>query len=267
MSEVLAEIRKIPPVTRLLCISSVSVSLSSMMGLVSPYKVVYTYKYVFRDLQVWRLYTSFFLGGSGINYIFDLVMLYRSADQLESGPYQGRSADLAWQLFASCVAIIITSIPVKSLVFFRPLLLCLAYVSSALAPVGAQTSIMGLISVPITYFPYIFLGMDLLMGGPGAVAQSLPGAVVGHLWWWGVWGPNTGGEGGILAQWGAAPRWLREWMGQRDTSTSARTAAGTSRANAGSGIHIVPPRRPAESGASTSTSGYNWGTGQKLGSQ
>ncbi|KAJ7676470.1 Derlin [Mycena rosella] len=168
MNDLLAEIRKIPPVTRVLCLSSVGVSLSTMMGLVSPYRVVYTYGLVFEQLQVWRLYTSFFLGSGGINYVFELAMLYRQTDQLEAGPYARKSADLAWQLFAASGLIIITSLPVGSVVFFRPLLLCLAYLSSALAPVGAQTSIMGLVQLPAVYTPYIMLLMDLLLAAPAA---------------------------------------------------------------------------------------------------
>ncbi|KAF7338771.1 Derlin [Mycena sanguinolenta] len=115
MSELLAEIRKIPPVTRFVCGSFLGVSLSVMGGLVSGYKVIYTYKYAFEQLQIWRIYTSFFLGSSGINYIFELVMLYRTMDQLESGPFAGRSADLAWQLFAAGVGIMIASLPMNSM--------------------------------------------------------------------------------------------------------------------------------------------------------
>ncbi|KAJ7222055.1 Der1-like family-domain-containing protein [Mycena haematopus] len=271
MNEFLAEIRKIPPVTRFVCISCLSVSLSVMGGLVSGYKVIYTYKSAFEQLQIWRVYTSFFLGSSGINYIFELVMLYRTMDQLESGPFARRSADLAWQLFAAGVGIMITSIPMNSMLFFRPFLLCIAYVGSALAPAGTMTSIMGLIHLPIKYLPYIMLGMDLLMFGPGAVAASLPGALIGHLWWWGVWGSEIGGAGGVLQPWSVAPRWLREWMGEGNAPPpGARAPDGATGANSGGGVRVIPPRRPAEAtpGAGTSsTTGYNWGgRGNRLGS-
>ncbi|KAF8217675.1 Der1-like family-domain-containing protein [Mycena galopus ATCC 62051] len=265
MDDFLAEIRKIPPVTRVVCFSFLSISLSCMAGLVSGYKIIYTYSLAFEKLQIWRLYTSFFLGSSGINFIFELAMVYRTMDQLESGPFAGRSADLAWQLFVAGIGIMITSLPVNSMIFFRPFLLCITYVGSALAPAGAMTSIMGLIQLPIKYLPYIMLGMDLLMAGPGAVAQSLPGAVVGHLWWWGVWGPEVGGAGGILQQWSAAPRWLREWMGEGNAPLpGARTPDGATGANSGTPVRVIPPRRAADATAgagTTRTTGYNWGGG------
>ncbi|KAJ7669409.1 Der1-like family-domain-containing protein, partial [Mycena polygramma] len=272
MDDFLAEIRKIPPITRFVCGSSLGVSLSVMMALVSPYKIIYTYGLAFEKMQIWRLYTSFFLGSGGINYIFEFVMLYRTMDQLESGPYARRSADLAWQMFVANIGIILASIPMGSGVFFRPFLLAIAYLGSALAPPGAMTSIMGLVQLPIKYLPYIMLGMDLLMAGPGAVAVALPGAVIGHLWWWGVWGPELGGAGGVLQPWSAAPQWFRDYMGEGNAPPpTARGPNGTTGANAGQGVHIIPPKRQVEDrGAGTGAAGaraggggggYNWGGG------
>ena len=149
------------------------------------------------------------------------------------------------------------------MVFLRPLLLCIVYLSSNLAPPGAQTSLYGLITIPIKYFPYALLGMDLLMGGPGAAAQAIPGAVVGHLWWMGVFGTELGGTGGgVLTEWGRAPRWLRNWFGEDDVSSSRRTL------NSGGGVSVVPPRARAEEAANANantTFGHRWGTGQRLG--
>jgi len=264
-----AEIRKIPPVTRFLCASSLGVTIPVIMNLLSPYKIVYMYGLVFHKLQIWRLFTSFFLGSGGIGYIFEFATLYRTADQIESGPYARASADLAWQLTASAISIIILSIPVNSYVFFRPFLLCLVYVWSKLAPVGSLTSIMGLVTLPIWYMPYIFLGIDILIGGPGYAAKSLPGAVVGHLWWWGVWGSAVGGRGGILQEFGRAPQWLRDMLDEGPTPPANTGPAGGAGANQGGGVHIIPPRRTVASASRSdgnTSSGYNWGSGQRLGS-
>ncbi|KAJ7868635.1 DER1-domain-containing protein, partial [Mycena olivaceomarginata] len=217
MSDLVAEIRKIPPVTRTLCISSVCVSLGVMMGLVSPYKVIYTYSLAFGKLEIWRLYSSFFLGSGGINYILELVMLYRTMNDLESGPYARRSADLAWQLAIASAAIIVTSIPVGSMIFFRPFLLCIAYIGSALAPPGAMTSIMGLITLPVKYPALHYAGHGPSHGGPQRGRHRAPRrrhrapVVVGAYG-----GPSSAAREGVLTPWSAAPRWLRQWMGEGD---------------------------------------------------
>ncbi|KAJ7854262.1 Der1-like family-domain-containing protein [Mycena olivaceomarginata] len=239
--DVLTEFRKLPPVTRTLLASTATVTLSCIAQITSPSRVVYTYGLAFQKLQIWRLYTSFFLANGGITFIFEMVMLYRMMDQLESGPhgpYARRSADLAWQLFVANILILILSIPVGRGSFFHPFLLCIAYMSSALAPPGAQTSLFGLVTLPLIYLPYVMLGTDLLTGGPDAVVVALPGAVVGHMWWWSVWGSAAGGAGGVLEPWSGAPMWMKKYMGE---VYPLRRADGAPGANIGRGVTIVPP--------------------------
>ncbi|KAL1720979.1 Der1-like family-domain-containing protein [Schizophyllum commune] len=259
MDGFVAEIRKIPPVTRFLCISSLGVTLTTLMNLVSPYRVLYVQDLVLRRLEVWRLYTSFFLGGGGINYIFELAMLYRTANELEEGPYARRSSDLAWQLFIANFATVIASTPLHPFIFTRPMLVCLTYLSAQLAPPGAQSSLFGLISFPVRYMPFVMVGLDLLMGGPGAAAQSCVGAAIGHLWWWGVWGAGLGGQGPLSA-FGEAPQWLRNLFGE----SGPRGGSQGGFRMGGTGVHVVPPRR-AQQAASGATSGHNWGHGRRLG--
>lgn len=153
--------------------------------------------------------------------------------------------------------------PLRTYIFNRPLLVCLAYLSSALAPPGAQTSLMGLVTVPIKHFPYVMIGMDLLMGGPSAAAQSVAGAVVGHAWWWSVWGAALGSQG-VLARASQAPEWLRKLLGETGAPPPPPSGAGGAGAGlAAAGVHVVPSQRqvPPTAGAT----GYNWGSGQRLG--
>ncbi|TRM62355.1 Der1-like family-domain-containing protein [Schizophyllum amplum] len=240
MDDFMRELRKIPPVTRFLCFSSLAVTGTTLMNIVSSYKALYVRDLVLRRFEVWRLYTSFFLGGGGINYIFELVMLYRTATELEEGPYVRRSSDFAWQLFLANIATIIASTPLNPYIFARPMLVCLTYLSSQLAPAGAQSSLFGLVTFPVRYLPFVMIGLDLLMGGPGAAAQSCVGAAIGHLWWWGVWGASLGGQG-YLSAFGEAPRWLRNLFGESGT----RGGDGGFRM----GVRV----------------GHNWGSGRRLG--
>ena len=139
------------------------------------------------------------------------------------------------------------NLPLRTFVHTRALLIALTYVSSMLAPPGSQTSFWGLITFPVKYLPYAFIAMDFLMGGPQAAAVSISGAVVGHLWWWGVW------DTGVLRNFATAPRFLRSLMGE-DSDGRPRPLGG--------GVHVIPPRRdePAR------PAGRNWGRGQRLGS-
>jgi len=244
------EIRKIPPVTRFLCGSSLAVSVPVMLQLLSPYKVVFVRELVMQRFELWRIWSSFFFGGTGFSYLFELVMLYRSSNALELDRYPRRSPDYAWQLTLAAGAILALNLPLGSYVHSRALTLCLLYLSSALAPAGSQTSLMGLITLPVQYLPYAMIGIDLITGGPGAAATSVSGAVVGHLWWWAIHGEDGRGLPGIR-EFGRAPSWVRALVGE-----------GAGPAVAGTGVHVVPPREQRGS----SSRRYNWGGGgQRLG--
>ena len=131
------------------------------------------------------------------------------------------------------------------MVHTRARLLALVYMLAALAPAGSQTSFFGIITIPVVYLPYLLIFLDLISSGPRAAAVSTSGAIVGHLWWWGLW------DTGALREWGKAPDWLARMMGQR----------GGPQVNTGGGVYVTPPRR--EEAAPTGV--HNWGSGRKLG--
>ena len=138
------------------------------------------------------------------------------------------------------------------------------YLSSNLAPPGALTSVMGFITVPIKFFPYVLIGLDFLMAGPSLAAQSVAGAVVGHLWWWGVWGSGLGSQG-IWSAYASAPGWLRDFFGERHSGGQPPAAGGAAAGLAQGGVHVMAPRRTTASRGSSSTTGYAWGSGRRLG--
>lgn len=180
--------------------------------------------------------------------------MYHYSNTLELEHYSRRSPNYAWQLTLAAGAILTLNLPLGSFVHSRALTICILYLYSALAPAGAQTSLMGLITLPIQYLPYAMIGVDLITGGPRAAAVSVTGAVVGHLWWWIIYGEDGRGLPG-LRHFGNAPSWVRILVSD-----------GVGPGIAGTGVHVVPPRQ--QRGASGGTTGYNWGSrGNRLGSE
>jgi len=244
MSELLAEIRKIPPVTRFICGSTVAVTLPVMLKIISPYTMIFVKELVTKRREFWRIYTSFFIGESGINFIFDMAMQYRNTGALESY-YDGRSADLAWQLLFASASIIALNIPLGTFVHTRALMVAITYVSGQLSPPGTQTSLWGVVSFPVRYFAYALVAIDFVIGGKQAAMSALTGIIVGHLWWWGVW------ESRALQEFGKAPGWMRSLI---DTMPSPGPASGAP------GGSFSGSRR-----SGGRTTGYNWGSGRRLG--
>lgn len=139
------------------------------------------------------------------------------------------------------------NLPLHSFLHARALLVCLTYLSARLAPPGTQTSLWGLLTIPVVYFPYALIAMDFIMAGPAAAATSVTGAVVGHLWWWGVHNTRA------MRSYSVAPAWLSNWI------DGPRRPEG---ATSSGGVHVVPPRRREEPGVAM---GHTWGSGQRLG--
>ncbi|KAH9026283.1 DER1-domain-containing protein [Lactarius deliciosus] len=248
------EIRKIPPVTRFLCGSSLVVSIPVMMQIVGPYKLIFVPALVTQKFELWRIWSSFFLGSTGLNFVFEFIMLYRSSNSMELDHYGRRSADYAWQLILAAGAILALNLPLGSFVHSRALTLCLLYLSSSLAPAGSQSSIMGLITLPVKYLPYAMIAMDVVTSGTRAAAVSVTGAVVGHLWWWMMYGEDGRGLPGVR-EFGRAPSWVRALVGDSATANVA-----------GTGVHVFPPRQQQQQQPARAR-GYNWGGGgQRLGS-
>ena len=96
--------------------------------------------------------------------------------------------------------------------------------------------------------------MDAVTGGTGAAAVSVTGAVIGHLWWWLMYGEDRQGLPGVR-EFGRAPSWVGALVGGGATPNIA-----------GTGVHAFPPRQQRQPPARAT--GYNWGGGgQRLGSE
>jgi Derlin-2/3 len=131
----------------------------------------------------------------------------------------------------------------------RAMILAITCLSSSLSPPGSQTSLYGLISIPSVYFPYALVAMDVIMGGSAAVAQSVSGAIVGHLWWWIVFKSRTRADAA------KAPRFVRALVSD---GVAAPGAAPTFRA-ADSRAEALRPQARAGAGGGNRR-GYQLGT-------
>lgn len=78
MADILEEYYKIPIVTRVYATACVLTTAACTLDLVSPFSLYFSFKLVFRDLEVWRLVTNFFFFGShfSLDFVFHMFYLY-----------------------------------------------------------------------------------------------------------------------------------------------------------------------------------------------
>lgn len=176
------EIRKIPPVTRTLLGSTLAVTLPVTLAIKPAFTFALYWPLVYRNWQFYRIYTSFFFGGSGLSLLFDCFVLYRNSSDLELNHFARRTADYVWCLLVMAAVILGTNQPLGSMIHFNQLQMALTYVWSRANP-HSVVSFFGMVNVPSRFLPYTYLALHLLQGGPGAAVQSGTGLLAGYAYW------------------------------------------------------------------------------------
>lgn len=161
-----------------------AVTIPVYLGTVNPQTVFYDEHSVFSEYEIRRLWSSFFLGTAGIFYLLEIWSLYNTSIELEVGPYKNRSFNYAWELVFACASVLIATAPLGASAFSRPLLVCLTTHSTALAPDGTQSAILGLVSYPVKVTPFFMVAADFFFYGSQAAARSIAAAIVGYFWAW-----------------------------------------------------------------------------------
>ncbi|KAK2989596.1 hypothetical protein RJ640_027370 [Escallonia rubra] len=177
---------------------------------------------IFR-FQVWRLITNFFfLGPFSINFGIRLLMIARYGVQLESGPFQKRTADFLWMIiFGSLTLLALSAIPM----FWSPflgvsLVFMLLYVWSREFP-NANINLYGLVTLKAFYLPWAMLALDVIFGSK--LMPDLLGIIAGHLYYFlTVLHPLAGGRD-ILK----TPMWVHKLVARWGVGapTNSRTQA------------------------------------------
>ncbi|MCO5585310.1 hypothetical protein L7F22_039243 [Adiantum nelumboides] len=258
------EINKIPPVTRTMIFATLGVTLPGMLQILSPYVFFLWWPSVIGKFQVWRLFTSFFYGGSGIQLLFDIFLLLRNSTDLETNKFYRKTADYAWALILVGSLIIATNYPLKSPVLFNPLLMAIVYLWSRSNP-HSNVSLFGLINCPAKYLPYAYLLFDLLRGGMPYAIQSATGLLSAHIYYFlkEVLPATSGGRGPNYLP--DTPNFLRNLLRDSpDPNVQGQETqqGGSVRSTAWGGTAFAPAGRSFGDGASATPSTG----GQRLGS-
>ncbi|CAI9100474.1 OLC1v1037586C2 [Oldenlandia corymbosa var. corymbosa] len=173
----------LPPVTKLFGTVCFACTVICQLGILSPYHFAYFPQLVFYHFEIYRLITPlFFLGKFSINFGIRLLMIARYGVQLESGPFNGRTADFLWMMIFGAFSLLVLAAipPLQSPFLGISLVFMLVYVWSREFP-NASVNIYGLVNFKGFYLPWAMLFLDVIFGSP--IMQDLLGLVAGHLFY------------------------------------------------------------------------------------
>eukprot|EP00270_Netrium_digitus_P021319 TRINITY_DN905_c0_g1_i1.p1 TRINITY_DN905_c0_g1~~TRINITY_DN905_c0_g1_i1.p1 ORF type:complete len:276 (-),score=71.06 TRINITY_DN905_c0_g1_i1:19-846(-) len=199
----------LPPITKAWGTCCFATTCLVQLHLLDPRLLDLSFSLVFGRFHVWRLLTNFlFLGNFGMRFVMNLIVLARQGVQLESSTYAGRTSDFLFMVLFSALSMLVASlcIPFIKLPFLSAaLVFVIIYVWSREFP-NASVNIFGLISVAGFYLPWLYVLLDLMLGGD--VIEDLLGIAVGHLYYFlTVIYPATSGR--VLLQ---TPFWLHNFV-------------------------------------------------------
>ncbi|KAH6795791.1 hypothetical protein C2S51_036777 [Perilla frutescens var. frutescens] len=183
MSTPMEYYKSIPPVAKTYAVVCLLTTGAYHLELYNLRIIALFYSDVFKRFQVWRLITPFFfLGPFSLNFAMRLLTILLYGVQLERGPFDKRTADLAWMyIFGAMTLVVVAAIPYFWFPFTGPsLVYVLAYVWGREFP-NARINIHNLFELKGFYIAWYMLVVDILLGNP--IKQGLVGIAAGHLYY------------------------------------------------------------------------------------
>lgn len=173
---------EVPIVTRVWTCSILAVSVLEQCGLVSQMQLVYNYRKVKEQYELWRLITTFvYFGPLSLSLVFDVFFVSRYCRMLESSFYRNRTGEYAWILSLACGALLIVASLMGNLPLLGP------YLSSSIIYLWArrnpdfQLSFLGLFVFSAPYLPWVQAFFSVVVQKNTQIKGQLLGIIVGHL--------------------------------------------------------------------------------------
>lgn len=175
------EYLQIPVVTRLYTTACVFTTAAVQLDVVNPFQLYFNPDLIFRNGQVWRLFTNFlFFGTFGFNFLFNMIFTYRYCRMLEEGSFRGRTADFVLMFLFGGFLMACMGVFVNLVFLGQAFTIMLVYIWSR-RNLYVRMNFFGLMNFQAPYLPWVLLGFSLLLGN--SVVVDLMGIAVGHVYY------------------------------------------------------------------------------------
>jgi len=174
-------LQEVPPVTRVLCGSSILIHFLAYVNFVTQFDVFFSFQLIFTKFQFWRLYTNlFYFGDEGIFVFFQLLMLYRCSKRLEEHTFRNKTADYIYFLLLGVVLMTCYGAIAGFTTHSRSFLTMLLYIWSRYNQ-NVVLLVFGFVPMKAPYITWFFVLFDILIGK--SIAADLLGIVLGHAFY------------------------------------------------------------------------------------
>ncbi|EEB08676.1 Der1-like family protein [Schizosaccharomyces japonicus yFS275] len=168
-------LRKIPPVTRYTVLCMTGVTILILCEQLSAGLLYFEPKLVYKQIQVWRIFTTFLYAGTGFPFLMTVFAFYQYSSSLENVLFAGKSKAYLIYLVHLCAAICLcASIFSNGFYMCNALLLAITYRWSLVFPDRIVQLLFG-IQMQSRYLPYVMLLFSFLSRGPSGLLIDLYG--------------------------------------------------------------------------------------------
>lgn len=277
----------IPPVTRTLVLSTFICTLGGGFGIFPSHWFGLIWPEIIGRFHFWRIISSFaHMGKLGFPFLINMYFLFHYSKQLENGFFLNRTANYCWMLTLVMLITLISSTVIPMYAAGSALLMAIMHLWGRHSPT-LTVKMYGFISIPAKYLSLAIIAIDLILSG-GVDTTAVVGLVAGHAYYFldSVYPTMPSGKQLI-----STPPAFERFVDAACAALASATGLGAAPAPA------APPRVPSAAGAGAASTigsmqtgrngvaasgarsgitmpslrgaagGYDWGSGQALGSQ
>lgn len=170
-------IKTTPPITRALVILTMIISAAVYLDIFAPQQISYS-RYYLKDLELHRLFTSFFYYGRGnFELVMNFIFLYKYSSLLEES--YGRTSDYLYVTLIIFICLAVSSTILYIPFLATPLSNTITYIWTRKNP-QSIVQMFGFVSFSAFYLPFVYPVVTLIFEG-SISKDEIIGILVGHI--------------------------------------------------------------------------------------
>ena len=171
-----------PKITKILTLSSISISLLTWFEIVSPLSLYLNYSLIFKKCQIWRIFTNFFyFGDFSLSLLFHMLIFFRNSKLLEKKIFQGSAPDYLYFILFCMVFLLIFN-PFARIIFLsESLSFAMTYYWGRKSKT-TNVEFMGVFTFRAPYLPWFYLVISFLLESD--FKNDFYGLIIGHLYFY-----------------------------------------------------------------------------------
>ena len=172
-----------PKITKILIISSFSISILVWTNLITAYDIYLNYSLIVKRFQIWRIFTTFlYFGELNLSLVFNMYIFFRDSKILEKKVFHGNCADYLFFICFCMISLLFLGIFTKSIFLSSSLNYSLMYYWGRKSK-NNNVEFMGVFTFRAPYLSIFYLLITFLLGYD--YTNLIYGIMVGHVYFFG----------------------------------------------------------------------------------